>query len=74
VHIINFESQSGLPAGKFSFSLAQAENSEEFYITEVMPEKLRMNLEYVRKNNLWIDLKIIFITVASLFYHGKEYS
>jgi lipopolysaccharide/colanic/teichoic acid biosynthesis glycosyltransferase len=50
--------------------LAQAENSEDFYISEVMPEKLKMNLEYVRENNFWTDVKIIFITVKKLILKG----
>lgn len=46
--------------------LAHAENAEKFYISEVMPEKLMMNLEYVRRNNFWMDIKIIFMTVKKL--------
>lgn len=51
--------------------LAKAENSEDFYISEVMPEKLRMNLEYVKANNFWVDIKIIFITVKKLFQKDR---
>lgn len=51
--------------------LAEAEDSENFYITEVMPEKLRMNLEYVRKNNLWTDIKIIFMTLKKIIFKEK---
>lgn len=46
--------------------LAQVENPEEFYISEIMPEKLRMNLEYIRTNNFRTDLKIIFMTIKKL--------
>lgn len=53
--------------------LAHAENSEDFYISEVMPEKLKMNLEYVRSNNFWIDLKIIFMTMKKIVSKEKEF-
>lgn len=53
--------------------LAQAENYEDFYISEVMPEKLKMNLEYVRSNNFWIDLKIIFMTMKKIVSKEKEF-
>ena len=53
--------------------LAQAENSEDFYISEVMPEKLKMNLEYVRSNNFWIDLKIIFMTMKKIASKEKKF-
>jgi len=51
--------------------LAQAEDSEDFYISDVMPEKLRMNLEYVQENNFWMDIKIIFITLKKLISKDK---
>lgn len=46
--------------------LEKAENPEIFYIAEIMPEKLRMNLEYVQNNNLWMDVKIIFLTFKKI--------
>jgi lipopolysaccharide/colanic/teichoic acid biosynthesis glycosyltransferase len=50
--------------------LAKAENFEDFYISEVMPEKLKMNLEYVRTNNFWMDIQIIILTVKKLISKG----
>lgn len=47
--------------------LEKAENPEQFYIDEVMPEKLRINLEYVDKANLATDIRIIFATLAAIF-------
>lgn len=46
--------------------LEKAEKPEEFYISEIMPEKLLMNLEYIRNNNLWVDIRIIFTTIKKL--------
>ena len=39
----------------------------DFYIREIMPVKLKLNLEYVRDQSFWIDLKIIFKTVFLIF-------
>ena len=43
--------------------LARAEDPERFYIETVMPAKLELNLEYIRKAGLLTDLKIIFQTL-----------
>jgi len=42
--------------------LASAQNPEETYIEEIMPAKLQLNLEYVRKHSFLGDLKIIVLT------------
>lgn len=39
--------------------LAAVENPDKTYIEQVMPDKLAIDLEYVRKANLWIDIKLI---------------
>lgn len=43
--------------------LASAANPETYYIQEVMPEKIRINLEYAERANFFIDLALIFATV-----------
>jgi len=48
--------------------LAQAGNDwERVYIEQVMPDKLRLNLEYIEKQSLWLDIKLIFKTLLRLF-------
>ena len=42
--------------------LAQAENPEEAYITEVMPDKIRLNQKYLDHPTLSHDIKIIWKT------------
>ena len=37
-----------------------------------MLERLRMDLEYLRKRSLWLDFKIIFLTIASIL-SGKKF-
>lgn len=43
--------------------LSQSENPEDTYIKEIMPHKLRLNLEYLNKRNFWSDLGIVMQTV-----------
>jgi lipopolysaccharide/colanic/teichoic acid biosynthesis glycosyltransferase len=38
-----------------------------FYVKEIMPAKLSLNLKYMAKQNLWVDFKIIFQTLISIF-------
>ena len=51
--------------------LAAAADSEAEYIQKVMPEKLLLNLKYIREMSLFTDLKIIFTTVATVFIKHK---
>lgn len=46
--------------------LARAKNPEAFYIEHIIPQKIAQNLKYIEHNNLWIDLKIIWLTVRSI--------
>lgn len=46
--------------------LAQAEDPDKCYIEKVMPDKLAIDLEYVRKATLWNDIKLIFSTFREI--------
>ncbi len=46
--------------------LAQAENPEEFYVKEIMPQKLELNKQYLAQANLIFDLYIILQTLWRL--------
>ena len=46
--------------------LAQAENPEEFYVKEIMPQKLELNKQYLAQDNLIFDLYIILQTLWRL--------
>lgn len=46
--------------------LAQSESPLETYISEIMPDKLRLNLIYIYKHNLWMDVKIIICTIIAI--------
>jgi lipopolysaccharide/colanic/teichoic acid biosynthesis glycosyltransferase len=46
--------------------LAQSKNPEAFYIEHIIPLKVAQNLRYIDNNNLWIDIKIILLTLKSI--------
>lgn len=46
--------------------LASAKNPEDYYIEHIIPLKIAHNLRYIDHNNLWIDLKIILLTIKSV--------
>lgn len=46
--------------------LGEAENPEEVYVNEIMPEKLRLNLVYIKNNSLYEDVRIILTTVIRI--------
>jgi|SRR5690554_1744230 len=47
--------------------LAKSNNPKETYLNEVMPAKLKLNLEYMANKSFGEDLKIIFKTIGKIF-------
>jgi len=43
--------------------LADSDRIEEVYLEQILPEKIRLNLEYVDKRSFFFDLRIIFETL-----------
>ncbi len=43
-----------------------------FYIKEVMPQKLMLNLKYLKNQSLWTDCKIILRTIAVVLFKAKK--
>lgn len=37
------------------------------YMEKIRPEKIRLQLKYVREKSFWIDIKIIFLTLKTIF-------
>jgi lipopolysaccharide/colanic/teichoic acid biosynthesis glycosyltransferase len=47
--------------------LAGTEDPEKVYLEKIWPEKHRLELEYVRNHSLWIDFKIMLMTLKVHF-------
>ncbi len=56
---IQFRNENDLLEGK--------DDPVDFYIKEIMPLKLSLNLKYIDERSLWLDLKIITRTLVSIF-------
>lgn len=46
--------------------LGRFENPEEKYVTDVLPEKIKLAKEYARQSSLFFDLGVIFKTLVKL--------
>ncbi|MEO8210879.1 MAG: sugar transferase [bacterium] len=46
--------------------LAKSENPEDYYVKEIMPDKIRLNLLYLNDRSFFKDIKIIFQTIKKI--------
>lgn len=70
-----------LPAGVTSLAsiyykdeaelLEKSENPDKTYIEDILPEKMKYNLQSIEKFNFLEDIKIMFMTIVTIL--GKEY-
>lgn len=48
-------------------TLKGSKNPDRDYMEKIHPQKMKLSLAYIKKHSLWIDVKIIFKTIAALF-------
>jgi lipopolysaccharide/colanic/teichoic acid biosynthesis glycosyltransferase len=48
--------------------LAGSSDPEEVYMEKIRPTKVRLQLRYVREHSLWVDVKIIFLTLKTVVF------
>ncbi|MBI4331843.1 MAG: sugar transferase [Chloroflexi bacterium] len=51
--------------------LAGSPDPEKTYMEKIRPEKIRLQLEYVRKRSSWTDVTIIFQTLVAVIFRVK---
>jgi len=51
--------------------LAGAEDPDKAYETLIRPKKLKLQLKYVKEQSLWVDLKIIGLTLLTIIRPGS---
>ena len=51
--------------------LAGSLDPEKTYLEKIRPEKIRLQLEYVRRHSFWIDIAIIGQTLATILFREK---
>lgn len=49
--------------------LNSGSNPEQIYVEQILPPKMALNLEYIKKISVRSDIKIMFQTVAAVFLH-----
>lgn len=47
--------------------LAKSNDPESTYINQIMPAKLKLNMEYIDRQSFWFDMKIILLTLKKIF-------
>jgi lipopolysaccharide/colanic/teichoic acid biosynthesis glycosyltransferase len=47
--------------------LGQSENPQEEYVTRVLPDKINLGKEYIRRSSVFFDLTLMFKTFLKLF-------
>ena len=48
--------------------LAGSTDPDRDYFEKIRPEKIRLQLKYVRERSFWTDLKIIFLTLKTIIF------
>jgi len=46
--------------------LTGSKDPDRDYLEKIRPEKIRLQLKYVRERSFWIDLKILFLTIKTI--------
>jgi len=46
--------------------LENSKDPERFYIEEIMPDKIKMNLDYINERSFFKDIKLIFMTFKAI--------
>lgn len=49
--------------------LSDSDDPENLYISEIMPEKLLLNIKYINDNSIFKDIEIIFNTFYTILRH-----
>ena len=66
---LDFHEQIALAAA--AQLLDAAEDPDRVYTEEVLPQKMKYNLESLRQFSLWQDVKVMVMTVLAIL--GKKY-
>ncbi len=54
-----------------SYLLSQSADPEKKYVSDILPDKIRMNMDYSTNNTFWGDMKIILMTLKALASNTK---
>jgi len=46
--------------------LRESDDPERKYIEDILPEKVRLGIDYIKKSNLYLDIKLVFMTIYQI--------
>jgi len=49
-------------------SILIGEDPDKIYFEKVWDRKMALRMKYVREQSLWLDLKLIFLTIGAIFH------
>ena len=52
--------------------LRGSQNPDKDYFEKIHPEKMRLSLEYIRKQSLWLDCRILAMTLAAVIFSPRR--
>ncbi len=52
--------------------LRGSQNPDKDYFEKIHPEKMRLSLEYIRKQSLWLDCQILAMTLAAVIFSPRR--
>ncbi len=52
-------------------TLLKGDNPDKLYFEKVWDRKMELRMKYVRDRSFWVDLKLIFLTLAAIFSRKK---
>lgn len=46
--------------------LRESDDPERKYIEDILPEKVRLGIDYIKKSSLYLDIKLVFMTIYQI--------
>lgn len=46
--------------------LRESDDPERKYIEDILPEKVRLGIDYIKRSNLYLDIKLVFMTIFQI--------
>jgi lipopolysaccharide/colanic/teichoic acid biosynthesis glycosyltransferase len=53
-------------------SMLEGDNADQDYLTQIMPAKLKMDLDYVQNHSLALDVRILWQTAMTLLFRDRR--
>ncbi len=63
----DYASLWNIDEGAYLAGAKTTEEAEKKYLKELRPEKVRLQMKYVKEMSLWTDIKIILLTLRGIF-------